>query len=155
MVEAFKDLSEEEVQQLIMAPVVVSVLIAGADGKIDNKEKSVALSIAKLKTYRARKVLIDYYNDVNKVFESEMNNLIAEMPENASERNPLLVERLELLNNILPKIEKKFAIHFYESLKDFAKQIAEASGGILNMLSVSVEESKYMQLKMIRNPENY
>ncbi len=153
MVEEFKHLSEEEIMLLLRAPAIISVLIAGADDKIDNKEKNLAISLAKLKTYRARKALLEYYNEVHKSFEDEMNKLITELPEKAKDRNPILIKELEQLNEILPKMNKVFAINFYESMKDFAKQIAEASGGILNMLSISAEESKFIGLKMIKNPE--
>ncbi len=153
MVEQFKDLSEEEILLVLKAPAMVSVLIAGADGKIDNKEKSVAASLAKLKTYRARTILIDYYNEVYKDFENHMNQLINDLPTDSNERSKILEAELEKLNPILKKLDKKFAINFYESMKNFAKQVAEASGGILNMLSISVEESKLIDLKMINNPE--
>lgn len=153
MVNHFKELSEEEIELMLKAPAMVSVLIAGADGKIDNKEKSVAVSYAKLKTYSARKILLDYYNIVQKDFEDHMNNLIKELPDDHNERNKILEENLEKLNPILEKLDKTFAINFYESMKSFAKQTAEASGGILNMLSISVEESKLIDLKMIKNPD--
>lgn len=153
MIEQFKELSEEEISLLLKAPAMVSVLIAGADGKIDNKEKSVAISLAKLKTYRARQILIDYYNEVHKDFETHMNNLIQNLPQDHKERNKLIEEELQKLNPVLEKVDKKFAINFYESMKNFARQVAEASGGILNMLSISVEESKLIDLKMIKNPE--
>ena len=154
MAEEFKHLNEEEVVLLLKAPALVSVLIAGADDKIDNREKNLAISLAKLKTYRARKILIDYYNEVHKDFETNMNEIIADMPASAKDRNPLLIAELEKLNPILSKLDKVFAINFYDSMKDFAKQIAEASGGVLNMLSISVEESKFIGLKMIKNPED-
>jgi hypothetical protein len=153
MIEEFKNLNEEEVALLLKAPALVSVLIAGADDNIDNKEKNLAISLAKLKTYRARKALISYYNEVHKDFEDQINTLIDELPDQAKDRNPVIEAELANLNAILPKIEKRWSIQFYESMKDFAKQVAEASGGIFNMLSVSVEESKYLNLKMIDNPE--
>lgn len=154
MIEEFKNLKEEEIGLLLKAPALVSVLIAGADDKIDNKEKNLAISLAKLKTYRARKALIEYYNEVHKHFEDQMNSLIDDLPTSAKDRNPIIEAELATLNDILPKIEKRWSIQFYESMKDFAKQVAEASGGILNMLSISPEESKYLNLKMIRNPES-
>ncbi|MFT5642306.1 MAG: hypothetical protein ACI9A7_002415, partial [Cyclobacteriaceae bacterium] len=37
-------------------------------------------------------------------------------------------------------------------LKELAKKIAEASGGLLGYLSVSYEESKMIELKAITDP---
>jgi hypothetical protein len=153
MVEEFKELSEQEIEVLMNAPVLVSVLMAGADDKIDKKEKNLAISLAKMKTYRARKILVPYYNALHSSFEERMNSLINDMPVNASERNPIIENELAKLNDILPKLDQKFSIQFYESLKDFAKQVAEASGGILGYLSVNVDESKFLNLKMIQNPD--
>lgn len=154
MLEEFENLSEEEKEVLFNAPVYVSVLMAGADDKIDKKEKNLAISLAKMKTYRARKILVPYYNILHKDFEDRMNQMIADLPSSASERNPIIESQLERLNSILPKLEFKFSSQFYESLRDFAKQVAEASGGIFGYLSVNVDESKYIELKMIKRPEN-
>jgi len=40
-------------------------------------------------------------------------------------------------------------------MKDIAKRIAKASGGVLGYISVDYEESKLMELRMIKNPANY
>lgn len=155
MIDDFKDLSEEEVEVLLNAPALVSVYIAGADDNIDKKEKSLAISLAKIKTYRARKALVPYYNLLHQDFEDRMNTLIDGLPGKAKDRNPVIESELEKLNDILPKLEKRFAIQFFQSLKDFAKQVAEASGGILGHFSINVEESKLMSLKMINDPEKF
>ncbi|MEM6829901.1 MAG: hypothetical protein AAF551_05250, partial [Bacteroidota bacterium] len=59
---------------------------------------------------------------------------------------------LRKLNFILPKIDNNFAVKFYASLKELAKKIAEASGGVLGYLSVGYEEAKLMELKMLKDP---
>ena len=59
------------------------------------------------------------------------------------------------LNFILPKIDRAFAIKLHASLKDLAKKVAEASGGVLSYLTISYEESKLMELKMLEDPSNY
>ena len=53
----------------------------------------------------------------------------------------------------MPKIDKTFSIKLYASLKEYAKRIAEASGGVLGYLSVSYEESQLVDLKMIHEPK--
>ena len=44
-------------------------------------------------------------------------------------------------------------IKFYDSIEDWAKRIAEASGGIMGYMSVTYEEAKLLTLKMIRPPQ--
>jgi hypothetical protein len=66
-----------------------------------------------------------------------------------------LVAELKKLNRILPKIDKNFAVKFYQSLKDIAKNIAEASGGVLGYMSVSYAEAKLIGLRMIHDPSDF
>jgi hypothetical protein len=40
-------------------------------------------------------------------------------------------------------------------MKDIAKRIAKASGGVLGYISVDHEKSKLMELKMIKNPARF
>lgn len=152
-VKEFENLREDEVQVLLDAPVYVSILIAGADGKIDKSERKEAIEVARSKQSRAREQLVEYYKMVGESFEGKFNSLIESLPEDTKDRNTDIEQELRKLNFILPKIDRPFAIKFYASLKDLAKKIAEASGGILGYLSVSYEEQTLMELKMINDPE--
>ncbi|MCV9385904.1 hypothetical protein [Reichenbachiella ulvae] len=155
MVEEFKTLRDDEIEVLLNAPVLVSVLIAGADDKIDKDEIAQAVEIANSKQARAREQLIEYYREVGKDFQAKFEKYVAEMPENASARSEAITAELRKLNFILPKVDRNFAIKLYASLRDMAKKVAEASGGILGYMSVSYEEAKLMELQMIEDPEKY
>ncbi|MEQ8924457.1 MAG: hypothetical protein RLO81_01525 [Fulvivirga sp.] len=152
MIEQFEVLSREEVETMLSAPLLVSVLIAGADNEIDNSEIKEAVSIAKLKQKKARLDLIEYYKEVGIDFEDKLKVMIQQFPSKAEERNPLIISELEKLNTILPKLDKKFAEEFYASIRDIAKKIAESSGGLLGYMAVGYEESKLIGLNMIKNP---
>lgn len=153
MIKEFENLREDEVQIMLDAPVYVAILIAGADGNIDKSERKEAINTARAKQSRAREQLVDYYKDVSERFESRFNELIDSLPSNVEERNKQIISELRKLNFIMPKLDKNFAIKLYASLKDLAKKIAEASGGVLGYLSVSYEEAKLMELKMINDPD--
>lgn len=148
----FDNLRQDETDLMYRAPVLIAILIAGADNQIDKKEIKEALNISHLKQTKARRILLDYYSELGKEFEYNLVEEIAALPREARKRNPVIIEELEKLNLILPKLDRKFAIQYYDSMKDIAKRIAAASGGILGYLSVSYEESKLLELKMIRNP---
>ena len=154
MIAEFAELENEEVELLLQAPLLVSILIAGADGKIDNSELHEAVSLAKLKQTKARKDLIEYYGEVSVDFEDKLKFLINNFPMGHEARNKKIVEELTKLNDVFKKLPLHFAKELYASLKDFAKKIAEASGGILGYMAVGYEESKYLELKMIKNPAN-
>lgn len=152
MIKEFEKLREDEIDVLIKAPVYVAILIAGADGNIDSSERKEAVEVAKSKQLRAREQLIEYYKVVGENFENNLNAFLAELPENPQERTAVITHELRKLNFILPKIDKNFSVKLHASLKELAKKIAEASGGVLGYLSVSYEESKLMELKMINDP---
>ena len=152
MIPQFANLSQEEEELMYSLPIYVSVLIAGADGKIDSTEIKKAVSLAGLKKKKARKDLLEYYNHVNTDFEDKIKVTIANLPLNQKEREEILIEDIKKSNDAFQKIDKKFAIKLYASLKETANHIAEASGGVFGYMSVGYEESRLIDLKMIKDP---
>lgn len=152
MIPEYEPLNEEERDFMCALPIYVSILIAGADGKIDNSEIKKAISVSNIKTKKARKELVGYFQQVNKDFEDKLKMTIANLPSGTKEREKFLIEELGKTNDIFAKMEKSFTSKLYLSLKDIAKSIAEASGGVFGYMSVGYEESKLIDLKMIKNP---
>lgn len=152
MIEEFAKLRDDEVEVMLKAPAYVAILIAGADDDIDKSEIKKAIQLARTKQQKAREVLLGYYKLVGERFESDFMRLIEELPHKSAERTPAINRELRKLNVILPKLPHAFAVEFYASLKDLAKKIAEASGGVLGYLSVSYEEAKLMELGEIKDP---
>lgn len=152
MIEEFKYLREDEIEVMMKAPVYVAILIAGADGKIDNTERKEAIAAARAKQSRTRDQLVNYYTEVGKDFEQKFEELMNALPAETEARNDAISMELRKVNYVFKKIDKNFSIKLYGSLKDLAKKIAEASGGVLGYLSVSYEESKLMELRMINDP---
>ncbi len=152
MIQEFNSLSSEETDLMFKAPFLITILIAGADDKIDNQEMKQAVAIAKLKQKRARRELVDYYNQVGQDFEDKLKIFIHDLPKDTEERREEISKELAQLNDIFPKLDNKFAVNFYESMKDLAIKIAESSGGVFGFMSVGYEESKVVDLKMIRDP---
>ena len=152
MITDFEKLNDEEIELMLQIPLLVSILIAGADNEIDNSEIKKAVDISKSKQLRARKSLLDYYSEVSDNFEDKLKVMIQQFPVSAEERNPMIIDQLEKVNDILPKLDNQFAVEFYESVKDIAKKIAEASGGVLGYMAIGYEESKLIGLKMINDP---
>ena len=137
---------------MLSLPVYVAVLVAGADGTIDNNEIQKSISMANNKSKKARKHLLDYYGVVNENYEDKIKMAIAHLPSGVVEREKVIVEKLEEANNVFPKLDQVFAIKLYASLKDVAKKVAEASGGIFGYMSVGYDESKVVDLKMLKDP---
>lgn len=152
MIQEFEILSQSERELMYSLPVYVAVLVAGADGDIDKKEVNRANNLANDKLKNARKDLIPYYNQANENFEDKLKMAIANLPSGTKERQKVLVEKLKESNESFAKLPRKYAVALYSSLKDIAKKIAEASGGVFGYMAIDFEESKLIELKMIKNP---
>jgi len=152
MIPEFEQLDQVELDIVFALPIYVSVLIAGADGNIDNAEIKKAISISSLKTSKARKELLDYYRIVNTDYEDKFKMTIANLPSDKKKREAELIDKISKINDVFPKLDKAFATKLYTSIKEIAKHIAEASGGVFGYMSVGYEESKLLDLKMIKDP---
>jgi hypothetical protein len=152
----FKGLSEEEYKVLVDAPVKISVLIAGADSIIDEKEVNWAEKVTEFRTQTEDVELREYYRDVNEGFSEKLFSEIErlkQLGDSVKERNFKLSEELMLVNELWEKINKDLAIKLYNSFKTLAIHIARSSGGVIGFGAISPEEKLWIDLKMIKNPE--
>lgn len=152
MQNALRNLTNDELEELYLIPIWVSILIAGADNKIDRSEFKKAIKIANEKQKRGNEIIIEYYKKVAEKFEVNLKGYIVLMPEDEEKRVEFLFKKLERVNYFFSKLEKDFAYQLYLSFRDFANKVAHASGGIFGLLSVSYAESKYIDLRMISDP---
>jgi hypothetical protein len=152
MQSALKNLTTDEISELHLIPVWVSILVAGADNKIDKTEFKKSIQIANKKQNTANSLILDYYKTVAAKFEVNLKGYIALMPNDKEQRVEFLLKKLERVNYIFSKLEKDFSYQLYLSFRDFANEVAHASGGFFGLLSVSFAESKFIDLKMIHDP---
>jgi hypothetical protein len=153
MISELNNLTESEIDILKKIPAMVTILIAGADDEISKSELKEAINLTKIKQSKARKELLGYYQDIAPDFEASLNDLLNSYPSDAEVRSKQVIEDIERLNDILKKVDKEWAIQFVESMKDIAKKVAEAAGGVFGYLSIGYEESKLIELKMIKVPQ--
>jgi hypothetical protein len=153
MIPAFDALSENEVELLLKAPLLASILIAGADGHIDHKEMKEAIQQAQKNASRARASLMEFYKMVGEDFEDKLKILIAGYPHEVKVRNPLIVEELTRLNSIFEKLPKSFSQDLYKSLCDLAQGVATSSGGMFGINKIGDEEARWVNLPMLRPPQ--
>ncbi len=155
MIPEFNKLSNAEIELIHKAPILVCILIAGADGHIDNKEIKGAIALTEKKQNGGKSNLQAFYRELSEDFEDKLKIVIQEFPTNEEERSPLLVKALSQLNAILKKVDHNFALEFYASLKKIASEIAKSSGGLLGMKSVGDEEAKFVDLHMVQDPATF
>lgn len=149
MIKELSNLTDSEIELMLKAPVLVCILIAGADGTIDKKEIREAIAQTSKKN---KPLLAGYLKEVSQDFEDKLKILIQSYPYESSQRNPILMEELEQLNGLWPKLDSGFSVQFYRMLRELAEKIAISSGGLWGMKTVASEEAKYLELPMILDP---
>jgi hypothetical protein len=152
MIKGFEMLNDRESEIVFKAPLLVCILIAGADGKIDQKEIQEALSIAQ-EHYRIKSVLAPFFKLMAEDFEDKFKILIQSYPYDSKERNERITKELSQINDLWLKLPGEFSKAYYEMLKSLAQRIASSSGGLLGMNKIAAEEARYLNLPMIVSPE--
>jgi len=140
-------LSQPEINQLKQAPALITMLIAGADAKIDDKEKNWATKIVRYRTFTSDAILNEYYQLVDEVFETQLQQLESEWGPTAEDE---LSQRLADMNVVLAKLTDEQASAIKDSWRSLAKKVAEASGGLAGFGSISHEEHKWVNLPMLQ-----
>jgi hypothetical protein len=150
MIEKFANLNEIEFNKLKAAIAQITILIAGADGKIDKEEAEWAKKVTEIRSYKMHKDLKSYYQEVGKTYVGDMNAMLLELPTDYVEREKILISNLSDLNIILAKLDGPIGARLYQSFKSFANHVAKASGGFMGFFSVDSRESELIQLSMIK-----
>lgn len=145
-------LNAHEMELVYKAPILVCILIAGADGKIDRKEIREAIRHAEKRKNRSVSSVSALFHEIAQDFEDKMKILLQSYPYESTQRNPLIVQELTELNSIWPKVDSAFAQEFYTTLLGLAETIASSSGGLLGYKTIDDEEARYLKLSMIKNP---
>jgi hypothetical protein len=149
MINQLQKLPTPEAELILKAPLLICILIAGADNDIDKKEIRKAVQLTKAKRASEDSKLTGYYQLIAEDFEDKLKILMQSFPAKAEKRNPIIIDQLQGLNTILTKLNRAVAIEYYQSLREIAKETAESSGGLLGLNSVGEEESKFIDLPMI------
>ncbi len=145
----FPKLNTNEKELVLKAPLLVCILIAGADGKIDSKELSEAIGISRDRNW-VKANLNTYYDEVAQDFEDKIKILIQAYPYDGKQRNEIIIRELGTLASLWDKLGQEFSSELYESLKYVAQRIAQSSGGFLR--KISPEEASLIDLPMIDPP---
>jgi hypothetical protein len=149
MVPELSKLSSSEKELVYKAPLLVCILIAGADGKIDTKELTEAIGISRQREW-VKANLANYFGEVSQDFEDKIKMLIQAYPYSTAQRNEQIGKELSELNLLWSKLGIDFASSLYDSMKYIAQRIALSSGGFLK--KISAEEAQLLDLPMLSNP---
>ena len=151
MLYKLNNLEEDERQELFDAIPVITLLIAGADGKISDEELQESKKITKIRGFSGGEHMQAFYDKVGEDYSERLDRWMKVIPKDTAERNAHLSARIEKLNAILAKLDQETGHHLHKSFTSFAMHVAKADGGIqlFKIGTVSGAEAKLVDLPML------
>lgn len=128
---------------------LITILVAGADGDMDEVELSEAQRLADIRSYDSHGRLLAYYEVIDDNLVGRIQAMAKDYPTEVEARQAAISEKLALLNPILAKLKQPFGYLYYHSFVSFANFIAESHGGFLRFMTVSDEEAEVKDLPML------
>ncbi len=149
------NLTVMQVEQLFDGPALVALLIAGADGTVDQVEVDRATELIHIKTFSEFADIKDFYKELEPDFIRRFNHLRTSLPAGRKERNLEINKRLDSLNDVLALLPYKFSLHYYKSLRNYAVHIANTSNGMGGYFDYTEGEKSLMHLDMLKEPKHH
>lgn len=150
MIKSIESLPRNEQQVLYDAIPYVTILVAGADGIIDDAELAAGEKVAHARSFHYKhEEWMEFYKKADEVLHDRLQELIHHLPRDTAKRQATVSQQLSRLNAILPKLDRRQAKHFYDGLCSFAEHVARASGGVIGWMSIGPREAKVTDLPMI------
>jgi hypothetical protein len=127
----FKELSESENKALLQFPAFISLLAANSDDRLDEAERKAAIKFSHIKTYSCDSLLSEFYEEADKVFEENMQQLDNDLPIEKAAREAALKKELMKLETIVLKLGEEYITVMHRSMKSFKDHISQAHHSVL------------------------
>ena len=147
--EHFRQLSTAELDALTEAPVLITILVGTADGRLDREERTWSERLLRSRTYNNPKALNEFYRIVSNGFLEKVDAKLAELPTDTERRCQDVAHQLSKINPILAKLDQQIAADLYLGFLALAEETAESSGGFLRIGAISAVEEQWLGLPML------
>jgi len=142
-------LSADEFEKIRDAVPLITILIAGADGKFDKSQIEWAEKVTKIRSYNYKDDMKAFYLEVGKDYHEKLVKYIGDFPTNVADRNKIISERIALINPLMAKLDMTFGANLYDSFVTFAEHVAKSSGGIFGFFTINKAEAALIGLPMV------
>jgi anaerobic ribonucleoside-triphosphate reductase len=127
----FKNLSQHDTDALLKFPAYISMLAANRDDTLDEEERKAAIKFAHTKTFSCDPMLADFYNEADKAFEANINQIDNDLPKDLKSREAAIKNELLNLDKIVLKLGKKYARVMHSSMVSFKEHVSRAHHNVL------------------------
>jgi len=119
-----KNLSPNEKEFLLNAPVLAALLGALEEGAISDLQKAEAIHLSHLKTFTSPFILHEYYHEVEKSFSRNFSKYFAALPKENDEAKSLVEAEIVKLDELMKKMDSEFSKELADSLQRWVKHIS-------------------------------
>lgn len=125
---AFESLSDIEFNQLLDAPIWLSLLAAyNTDGKVSRDERAESVKLAHLRTFTSPQNLREFYKKVDERFEERFDRLDSRLPEDPDDRIVFIEAQIKHCHKLLEtKVDPDLASEVENSLESFYNHVFKA-----------------------------
>ena len=127
----FKELTESENEAPLKFPAYISLLTANKDNKLDEAEKKSAVKFSHIKTYSCNPLLSEFYEEADRVFENNIQELNEKLPVEKEQRDAAIKKELVSLEKIILTLGKDYTSAMHHSMKSFKDHVAKAHNNVI------------------------
>ncbi|MBC7424080.1 MAG: hypothetical protein H7334_11575 [Ferruginibacter sp.] len=127
----FYNLTEDENGQLLLLPVYISLQAISKRAEFDKNDLKTAVRFAHTQTFSCKPILIPFYQEVDKEFESTIYSLFVQLPVDTTARKIAIEKELELIEQTVYKLDEQFILAMHQSMRLFGVHIARAQKKVL------------------------
>lgn len=147
----FANLSESDRQVLTETPYYVGLLIAHSDGDADHKELEWIEKVTAFREKTSHHSMREYYGIVHHFVSANANLMQSDLPSDQNEKMQFLVDKIARANRPLSELTELQRERMIEGYRSLALSVAEISGGLLSFFSQNPEETKWLELDMLKS----
>lgn len=135
---------QQEAQQLpgklLIAPVLMSILGGEHAGLLSQKERRLAVNLARIQANSTQDEFTPFFKEVYKTFEEDLSTLDKSLPAGKEEREAVIKEKLKEVNAILGEMPHSQSRKLRQAFVKFARMTSKGKNTDLEHHFASVVE---------------
>lgn len=136
---AFGDLSEDELNHLLDAPVWLSLLAAYKnDGVVEASEKADAVKLAHLRTFTSPKSLREFYEKVDARFSERFDKLNERLTMPVADKIIYMEAQIKVGHALLNKVDEDVASSLEESFESFYEHVFKSESSFFQYFALPI-----------------